>query len=252
MSKFTKEVDLCAALKAEVDRVNARRQRWTFYPETCGFDVVLVRDADGVQIGIEAKLRLNAKVLCQALPPIGSWAAAEPGPDFRAVLVPADARQAHIDELATRLGVHVIAWKQNEWSRIPNWLEYDEFGQWPAWYPAKRLTMPDYIPRVVAGDKAPIRLTPWTIKALKVLVILDRREVVREDFRHLAIDPSRWIGRDGWLVRGRNGWTKGPYTPDLARPHPEVFAEIAADYPKWAPLEPAVTGQAPLDLGRTG
>ena len=55
---FAKESDLCAAFLASLP------EGWTAYPETAGFDILLGREVDGFQIGIQAKLRLNAKVIC--------------------------------------------------------------------------------------------------------------------------------------------------------------------------------------------
>ncbi len=80
---FIKESDLCAAFTQAV----ARDLDWTAFNETAGFDILLVRK-DGIQIGIEAKLKLNAKVVTQALP---RWLGVEYGaigPHYRAVLVP--------------------------------------------------------------------------------------------------------------------------------------------------------------------
>lgn len=56
-ARFEKESDLCAAFVSTVPK------NWVIYPETGGFDLVLVEEATGVQIGIEAKLALNAKVI---------------------------------------------------------------------------------------------------------------------------------------------------------------------------------------------
>ena len=83
-SKFTfeKETDLCAEFMKRVP------SEWVVYPETGGFDIVLVRKEDGFQIGVEAKLKLNGKVISQAAEYAGSWYSCQSGPDCRAVLVP--------------------------------------------------------------------------------------------------------------------------------------------------------------------
>ncbi|KAG0748260.1 hypothetical protein G6F24_015420 [Rhizopus arrhizus] len=60
---------------------------WEVYPETAGFDILAVWKATGHQLGVEAKLQLNAKVADQILPAHWSSGSGE-GPDFRAVLVP--------------------------------------------------------------------------------------------------------------------------------------------------------------------
>jgi hypothetical protein len=78
---FTKEVDLCKAF------IETLPKGWTNYNETGGYDILLVHDETGFQIGVEAKLRLNAKVICQAMSGLNS-VYDHSGPDCRAVLVP--------------------------------------------------------------------------------------------------------------------------------------------------------------------
>ncbi|MBA4913889.1 hypothetical protein H2N59_12065 [Pseudomonas aeruginosa] len=46
------EAELCAAFIDEFNRVPG----WTCYPETAGFDILVVHE-DGRQIGVEAKLQ---------------------------------------------------------------------------------------------------------------------------------------------------------------------------------------------------
>ena len=98
---YATEAELVAAFCALIDPARWARNpsdapRWTQYHETAGWDLLLV-NPDGVQIGIEAKLSLNPKVLDQALP--GRWGE-ERGPDYRAVLVPADGLQHHMTAIA--------------------------------------------------------------------------------------------------------------------------------------------------------
>lgn len=54
---FKTEADLCAAFIASID------SRWTPYAETAGWDILLVRHADGFQIGIQAKQKMNTEVV---------------------------------------------------------------------------------------------------------------------------------------------------------------------------------------------
>jgi len=81
---FATEADLCARFIAAIG------PDWVSYPETCNWDILLVRKADGFQIGIQAKLKLNTDVINQALEEYGVWDADRMAPDCRAVLVPAD------------------------------------------------------------------------------------------------------------------------------------------------------------------
>lgn len=57
------ERELCAAF---IDEFN-HQAGWVCYSETGGFDVLVVHE-DGWQIGVEAKVKLNAKVADKILP----------------------------------------------------------------------------------------------------------------------------------------------------------------------------------------
>ena len=96
----TNEAALCAAF------IEALPKEWTAYAETAGYDIVLVGPG-GVQIGVEAKLTLNAKVLAQI---IDGRKYCRPGPDFRAVLVGRIVAENAV--LAKELGVTVLTLKQ--------------------------------------------------------------------------------------------------------------------------------------------
>jgi len=130
-------------------------QGWVAYPETAGFDILLVREIDGAQIGIEAKLVLNAKVVEQALPNGLRWNAGEVGPDYRAVLVP-HGKSTGMERICAALGITVIAmWKPEEapyhqhrgmpWRPVlpDNGLNDD---RWHEWCPVQRCPLPDYVP----------------------------------------------------------------------------------------------------------
>lgn len=73
---YSTEAELCTAfidwVKAENGKARGRDTApvWTPYAETAGWDILLAAD-DGTQIGIEAKLKFNLKVLAQCLP--SSW-----------------------------------------------------------------------------------------------------------------------------------------------------------------------------------
>ena len=71
------EAALCAAFiaAATVTPKRTDHAQWVAYPETGGFDILLVRQTDGVQIGIEAKLALNPLVVSQVLPKRQEWTA---------------------------------------------------------------------------------------------------------------------------------------------------------------------------------
>lgn len=214
---------------------------WTVYHETAGWDLLLVHQVYGYQIGVEAKLSLNAKVLEQALP---SYLFETDGPDFRAVLVPGDGIQRHMKTIAIHLGLTIISVSRSGMDHffahphgLPEVESYYSTREWPNWFPAKRCKLPDYVPDVVGGKPSPVLMSPWKVKAMKLLIILERRGyVTRQDMAQLEISPSRWTDSfNGLLQRGAGGYIRCGRTPDFKSLHPTVWAQIEADYKDWAP-----------------
>lgn len=233
---------------------------WTCYNEVSGFDMVVVHDATGTQIGVEAKLTLNAKVLVQAMS--GRWRCGA-GPDFRAVLVGKVVAENEL--IADELGITVLKLRERR-KRGRNWMwqgpERPEFEVRPAlpmidpaprvtmqgaawmhredWHdeaPVKRLWLPDYVPDVRAGCPAPMMLSDWKIKAIRVCVYVERHgSIDRKTFKALGIDPSRWM-TGNWLAQAptRGVWVAGPGFPaeSYRRQHPTIYPKIEADYEKW-------------------
>jgi hypothetical protein len=253
MGQFATEAALCEAFIA------ALPEGWTPYPETAGFDLVLVNDATGVQIAIEAKLRLNAKVICQVMDEVtdrGNVGA----PDFRAVLV--DTCSAEFERICVRLGITVLRLRPNkmhgyranttEWEirpRLPvprrlsepqpGWLHEAE---WHDLAPLSRIELPDYVPQVAAGVKSPKVLSHWMIKAFRVCAWVERHGTIkRSHFAALGISPTMWM--TGHMLKqgeGRGEWVAGrrfPLQSYKAR-HPGIYEQVLADYDDWAaPLE---------------
>ncbi len=216
-------------------------KQWTIYPETAGWDLLLVHHEHGYQVGIEAKLSLNAKVLAQTLSGTHRYYRME-GPDYRGVLVPRSKCQLHMTEIARALGIGVIAFEPAEkyvsWqhSHLPEERSYSD--GWPNWLPAERCKLPQYVPDVAAGVAAPVQLTDWKIKAIKLMIVLERRgHVTRRDMKALAISPTRWC--DNWhglldAAPARGVYVRGKRTPDLRAQHPINYAQIEADFETWA------------------
>ena len=249
------EAALCRAFLLSVP------DEWIAYPETAGWDILLVHKAGGWQIGVEAKLTLNAKVLCQAIDGRGRH---PDGPDFRAVLV--GKVVAETASLAAALGLTVIRPltmpTQREWgtfkakrgpylpeftpslpeteklTRIGEWWSIWDRETWFDQFPVSRHALPDYVPEVAAGVPSPMILSDWKIKAMRVCVWVERHGVItREQFRKLGIDPSRWMN-GLWLKAGSNrgNWVAGPQFPaqQMRREHPNIYAKIEADYAEWS------------------
>lgn len=267
---FTSEADLVAAFCGRLDpalweRNPAHAPKWIQYHETAGWDLLLAHPS-GTQIGIEAKLTLNAKVLEQALPK--THYSDPKGPDYRAVLVPSDGLQNHLQTIAHHLGIVVIElygrkgggrvggrwineagpWIHDFRPNLPDGTRYGQLD-WPNWCPAERCKLPDYVPDVTGGHAAPLKLSEWKIAAIKLLLILERRgSVTRRDMKQLGISPTRWTERRyGFLSPSPIGYVRNDRTPDLRAQHPTNWAEIEADMPRWAAgfdLTPVPTQQA--------
>ena len=237
--RFATEADLVAAFCAVIDKRNAspnpRCKRWTVYHETADWDLLLV-DNSGVQVGLEAKLSLNAKVLVQALP---DYYAATDGPDYRGVLVPHEGTQHFIPTLARHLGIGVVEMRRFSEPALPDEESDWSMRGWHSWCPAKRCALPDYVPDVTGGKPSPVKLTDWKVRAIKLMIVLDRRGyVTRHDMKLLGISPTRWTAsHHGFLVPDpiKGGYVPGARTPDFRTQHPTNYAEIEADFAKWAP-----------------
>lgn len=229
-----------ALVRAFLDTLNHRHGQgkdWTVYPETGGWDLLLVHK-DGYQLGIEAKLTLNSKVVAQALTGAHSYWARS-GPDYRAVLVPRGGRQRHIEAICAAIGIGVITLRNDDsrglqWLDLPN--ENSGYDTWANWCPAERCPLPDYIPDVQAGVPSPIKLTEWKIKAIRLLIVLERRGyVTRDDMKRIHISPTRWTDTFyGFLRREGKGYVRCDATPDLRAQHPTVYAQIEEAADTWA------------------
>lgn len=263
MALFENEADLVARYCEHIEHLNTvsekngwDRGRWTAYHEWAEWDLLMVHDS-GAQVGIEAKMTLNAKVLDQALPYMGHhW---DEGPDFRAVLVAREGLQNHLENIANHIGIVIIrasGQAPSEWSpkgrynfnpTLPDFNFSYSCREWPAWYPARRHRLPDYVPDVTGGRAAPVKLTPWKISAIKLLILLEKRGfVTRADMKKLEISPTVWT--QTYLARGAPGcYVRCRYTPDFRAEHPKNFAEIEADFQRWGADFP-MEKMAPLEL----
>ncbi len=192
------EAELC-----ERFAVIARSHGWTVYPETGGFDQLLV-GSDGAQIGVEAKLRCTYEVLLQAAPSIylGPEAEIQHGPDYRAVLVPEAVNC--FEGVAGLIGLCCYDLRAMEGERIRRRLDHGRL--WPS---SGRLSLPDYVPDLPAGVPSPKRMSSWLVAALRLCKILrERGHVTLYDFEdhhlHMGLWVARWLQADG-KAPGRRG-----------------------------------------------
>lgn len=245
-AKFPTEAALCDLFIEDMRAMGG----WTIYPETAGFDILLVRDATGHQLGVEAKLSLNAKVADQILPGVHAWYGDKAqGPDFRAVIVPYIGEASEgIAKMLGILGVQVWAPERNVSAREGMHFRMSRYRAddarecdatcgklmewdlaWHDWNPAIRCTLPEIVPTVRAGVPCPIQLTPWKIGALKVIADLEVFGfVTAKSVRNHSIDARRFCASDGWLTSlGEGKWARGTL-PRFEDQHPEAYAEVLA------------------------
>jgi hypothetical protein len=231
---FASEAEMCARFLSAVPK------EWTVYNECAGWDILLSRNADGFQVGIEAKLQCNDHVVRQALER-NRFQVCAPGPDCRAILVPHGDHYRH-EDICAYIGIVIIGVRATgtygvfdpELPRVDGaW--YTE--RWPEWAPHTRHKLPEYVPDVAAGKPSPLQLTRWKIAAIKIAITLEQRGyVTRPDFKVHGIDHRRWITKGAeWLVPNAAGYVAGPRLPDFKAQHPRVYAEIEADAVKWMP-----------------
>lgn len=235
------EADLCASFIQAATKDGT----WVAYPETAGYDILMRRVSDDVQIGIEAKLQFNAHVVVQALPWHTTHYSGFSGPDYLAILIPADKQNGHLETLCQHLGITVIRhhiepqdafFRRNPFKPdLPTEKNRCSADDWHEWAPDEREKLPDYVPDVRAGASAPVALTDWKVKAIKLCIILEERPVTRRDFKHLQLSPTMWTGRHGWLQATPAGYIAKPSMRDLRRQHPRNYEEIRADKAKWWP-----------------
>lgn len=249
IAKFDSEAQMCALFIsiATGEIANSGRRTcptgWKAYPEVWG-DILMVREADGFQVGIEAKLRLNDDVILQAMEGGESYIT-QPGPDCRAVLVPAGTGSRLHRLICQRIGLQVITIAgepmqgryQLVYPELPSPGRWYGKGYWPEMLPTQRIKLPEFVPDVVAGSKSPLQLTEWKIKAIKIACILERRGwLCRQDFKHIGIDHRRFLDSD-WISVVDGVWRRGAAWPDFRAQHPRNYVEIDAVWEKWKPAE---------------
>lgn len=262
-TRFPTEAALCDCFIESLQAIGG----WTVYPETAGFDILAVYDKTGHQLGIEAKLALNAKVADQILPGhyMGYGKEGVAGPDFRAVIVPCVTEaSAGIAKMLGILGVQVWtpsedhAYVDGNYATILHF--HRVFGAhtrtgiagtlvgidrrahdpddgplmswdmaWHDWNPPSRCELPEIVPHVRAGVPSPLQLTPWKIGALRVLADLELDGfVTAKSVRERGVDARRFCATDGWLEQlGGGRWARGKL-PAFDQQHPEAYAQVLA------------------------
>ena len=241
--RFDSEAEMCAAFIRYIENQSA----WRAYPETAGYDIVFHDPSRDLFVGVEAKQSLCADVLAQIAEGLHDSWSSRADVNFRAVLVP-EGGTSGVARLARALGVTVIRARDARHVRPPfsDTLPGDGYvaSCWVEWPIVRRLTLPGYVPDVVAGSPAPVKLTEWKIAAIKIAVILEKRGFVRtEDFAALRVSMSRWT-QCGWIKRRERGVYVAEALPDFRAQHPVNFAEIEAEFEEWSMKLPVLSQPA--------
>lgn len=257
LEAITTEAQLCAVFMLEFNSLPG----WTCHPEAAGFDVLVVHE-DGRQIGVEAKLALNAKVADQILPSLGDEFYGRTGLDHRLVIVSrVTEASAGIIKMLEHLGVRVLVaskysrvkgcshgfriqtelfWPEKE---IPRWGHSNRMFDW---WPTERCRVPSVVTTLPAGLPSPVRLTPWKESALRVIAQMRQQGfITAKQIASYGIGVTAWTqapgSKPGWLARGtsRSQWIETEHMPAFDKQHPDVYAlaveEVAAK--ATAPLE---------------
>lgn len=240
ISGFEREADLCDLFIRDFSTLPG----WTCYPEAANFDVLAVHD-DGRQLGVEAKLTLNAKVADQILPMVNGDFFDKPGPDYRMVIVSKiTVANAGIAKMLRMLGVEVMvpqmssSLKGDSYSfSFHNLLEgkgeETSFGAQYLhdWNPAVRCYVPALLQALPAGVPSPVQLTPWKEKALQLVALMRHQGfITAKQIAAHGHAVSRWTQSDGsrpaWVAKGahRGQWIETENMPAFDLQHPELYA----------------------------
>jgi hypothetical protein len=228
--RFDSERELCQFFMEA-----ARDQGWSVYPETAGYDILLVA-TDKVrggsvqvhdQVGVEAKLRGNVTVLRQAMPSVRRRGSS---PHFFSVLVPTASQD--FKYVATQLGIVVFSalqpqgWRDlvkkapNVASKLARHYRYE--GAEPCWTPGMHID-------IEAGVASPKSITPWKIAAVKLCLRAARYGTVTSaDFRDAGISTTVFR-TNGWIRPvGKAGRLLTYALNNEANPPHILYPEIAA------------------------
>jgi hypothetical protein len=202
------EIELCEGFIGR-----ATNEGLLVYPEVEDWDMVLVNSA-GEQLGVQAKMVPNVKVLYQAC------RRPNKGPQYRAVLVKHTTR--YFTYVAKSLNLAVFDPVKLRMRRVVVGHDYDKLCRnWGC----KPLWLPPVPSEVKAGSPCPRPLTKWRTAALRLCNELsDKGFLTGEDFKAANVSRTVWLNF-GWLKRdGKVGrfarYVKGPCIDWANKKHP--------------------------------
>lgn len=175
------EVQLCEELITR-----ARLEGFAVFPEVSDWDLIIV-DSDGVQLGVQAKMRANVDVIGQAI----RRRSRINGPRHRAVLVPK--ANGSFYQVARALGLHVFTFRSIGSRRYrEKVIRFSTMKEWkgkPYWLPPVPSSCP-------AGSPSPRPLTQWRVRAIELCLLLEEKgHLTGEDFKRAGINQSTWLQR---------------------------------------------------------
>jgi len=229
----------------------AKSMGWRVFPETSNHDLLLVATAavktinavPGDQIGVQAKLKDNIEVLCQAMPK--EWDAV--GPHYHAVLVPVASEGFR--KIARRLGLLIFqGTKAGPYAKSPPRRSVDKelfylpitrkhYYSKADWHPEVELWTPPGVP-------SPSSVTPWKVSAVRLCIEAERKGyLTSDDFRKRSVSMGRWV-RFGWVVDSGEKIGRGkkyilgtnPHDPPPHKRWPEIAAQLILDEDAATPL----------------
>lgn len=194
------ENDLCNEFIAIVKK----HLNWVCYPETRGWDMLFVR-SDGLQIGVEAKLRANIDVLAQTISrDHATWPGNKRhGPSMRYVLVPKASTKFVFLASELHIGVfeleHIKKCLSDHWYKkqfINNYFEYRTKIKNLLWTPKEQYKLPEITYDIPAGVPSPKTVSPWKISAVKLsLLLMEQGYLTAHDFKKEGINFDNYFKR---------------------------------------------------------
>jgi hypothetical protein len=198
---------------------------WTVYPETAGWDMLLVRDFCGKKIfaGVQAKLHYNIHVIEQVLQNSSQV-------HHKVVLVP----DANSSIVTVALGMVIIRWKRDAESVfLTNYEKFHEIGCPEFYFPVDNDKIPwtpdvcpDWLP---SGDSSPRRIGVWMQNAIKLLAHakLNGGKLRTDDFFRYKMRAGLWT-RNGWVEKikkedGRHWLYSVPEKGNARNPRPDMI-----------------------------
>lgn len=228
-SYYKMEFELCNDL---IDL--ARNLNWKIYPEVSNYDLVIVSTTEkypfkiGDQIGIEAKLKPNVKVLSQIIEKMSD----HKGPNWIATLTPYITEEfASVSKFLRISNIFAFDKANDPVSQQKNKLRstFKHFSNINRKFYKVPLWVPDYEIDIEAGAASPKSVSPWKVKAVEFVININKNKnglMTSQDFRDYGVgNYQTWLDR-GWIKYSgmKDGkhklwiFTKHPERPDLRWP----------------------------------